>query len=223
MIRHSAEAQPVEVWDRLAAHYDRQLWLERNAIRTALDLAAPQHGDHVLDVGTGTGLVLRELARRRDRPAGVVGLDRSLEMLRRVPKLPHGWEVRHGDGAAMPFGPAEFDIVVAAYVLHLLADETLTGVLAEIARVLRPGGRLVTVTPAVPARGVGRAAAIAAATLARVLPERLGGLRPLDPRSAIEGAGFAVERDMVTARGYPSMCVLAVASGTASGCPSARS
>jgi len=223
MSRGGAEAQPAEVWDRLAAHYDRQLWLERNAIRTALDLAAPQRGDRVLDFGTGTGLVLRELARRRDHSESVVGLDRSREMLRRVPELPSGWEVRRGDGAEMPFGPAEFDIVVAAYVLHLLAGETLTGVLAEIARVLRPGGRLVTVTPVVPARGVGRAVAIGAAMLARVFPERLGGLRPSDPRKAIEVAGFAVERDVVTARGYPSMCVLAVAGGRASGCPSARS
>jgi ubiquinone/menaquinone biosynthesis C-methylase UbiE len=75
MIPADAEARSAEIWDRLAAHYDRQLWFERAAIRRALDLAAVQRRDRVLDVGTGTGLVLRELAGRHERPASAVGID----------------------------------------------------------------------------------------------------------------------------------------------------
>src|SRR5215218_7628820 len=58
---------PAHVWDRLSRHYDRQLWLERAAVRTALDLLAPARDERMLDLATGTGLVLRELAARRDR------------------------------------------------------------------------------------------------------------------------------------------------------------
>jgi len=201
----------LENWDRLAAHYDRQLWLERDAIRLALDLAAPRETDRLLDIGTGTGLVLRELARRQDRPEAAVGIDRSAEMLRRVPKLPNGWEVRHASALDLPFASAEFDVAIVAYVLHVLADESVPRVLAEVARVLRPGGRLVTVTPVVPARGVGHAVATLTGTFARLSPQRLGGLRPMDPTTAIDAAGFTIERTRITVRGYPSVCLLAVA------------
>jgi demethylmenaquinone methyltransferase/2-methoxy-6-polyprenyl-1,4-benzoquinol methylase len=132
-------------------------------------------------------------------------------MLRRSPPLPDGWEVRHGNGVDLPFARAEFDVAIAAYVLHVLHDETVPRVLGELARVLRPGGRLDTVTPIVPARGAGRAIAKVTAALARLFPRRLGGLRPLDPTTMIEAAGFTIERALVAVRGYPSICILALA------------
>ncbi|HWC26627.1 MAG TPA: class I SAM-dependent methyltransferase [Solirubrobacteraceae bacterium] len=201
------EGRPL--WDRLSASYDRQLWLERAAVRAALDLLAPRSEERLLDVGTGTGAVLRQLAARDVRPREAVGVDPSAAMLAQVPALPAGWSVREGDARALPFADERFDVAVASYLLHVLAAADVPAVLAELRRVLRVDGRLVTVTPAVPSRGVARAVALALDRLARHGSERLCGLRSLDPRPALARAGFALVRARWTTRGYPSLCVLA--------------
>ncbi|MQA74323.1 MAG: hypothetical protein GEU88_08310 [Solirubrobacterales bacterium] len=65
------------IWDRVARVYDWQLPLERRPVEAAVELADPGPEDHVLDVATGTGAVLRALVRRPSRPATVTGLDKS--------------------------------------------------------------------------------------------------------------------------------------------------
>lgn len=199
---------PAGVWDRLSSHYDRQLWLERAAVRRALRLVAPQAGERVLDVGTGTGEVLRQLA-RHPRYREVIGIDSSAGMLARVPDLPAGFSVRVADVRGLPFPDDHFDVVTASYVLHVLRDADLPAVVAELRRVLRPGGRLVTVTPAAPTRGPLRIIAIALDRLARRAPRRFVGLRALDPRCALERSGFEIATALWSLRGYPSICVLA--------------
>jgi len=189
-------------WDALASLYDRQLGLERRALHAALDLAAPAPEDVLLDVGTGTGAVLRALAARPGRPRRALGVDPSAAMLARVGPLPEGWELVRADGARLPLDDASVDVALAAYVLHVAAAPE--ALLAELARALRPGGRLVVVTP----RRSG-ALAHAGAALAARFPRRLGGLRPLDPRPALTAAGFALVAARATGRGYPSLVVLA--------------
>lgn len=204
-----SDGVPTVAWDRLSARYDRQLWLERSAVRTAVDLLAPGRDDRMLDLATGTGEVLRQLARRVERPREVVGVDASAAMLAHVSALPAGWSVRIGDARELAFGDDEFDVVSASYVLHVLADGDLPAALAELRRVLRPGGRLVTVTPAIPGRGPLRQVARALDRLATRNPERYGGLRALDPRAELRRAGFAFSDARWSLRGYPSLCVLA--------------
>ena len=200
---------PPARWDRASAHYDRQLWLERPAIRAASDLLGPLADQRLLDVGTGTGEVLRQLARRAGRPRQAIGVDSSPAMLSRVPALPAGWDIRHSDARRLPFGDRAFDLAVASYVLHVLPHADVPAALAELRRVLRPDGRLVTVTPAIPDHGIARTLALASDALARRNPERYGGLRALDPRSALHQAGFVLLRARWSLRGYPSLLVLA--------------
>jgi ubiquinone/menaquinone biosynthesis C-methylase UbiE len=204
---HSAD-QGRRRWDRLSRHYDRQLWLERSAVATAIDLLAPRADERCLDLGTGTGEVLRQLARRDPRPYEAVAVDWSTAMLARTGALPAGFSAQLGDVRALPLPDATFDAASACYLLHLLAPADLPVALAEIRRVLRPGGRLVTVTPAIPARGPTRPLARALDRLAAWRPERYCGLRALDPAPALETAGFAVIRSRWSLRGYPSLCVL---------------
>ena len=199
----------MQAWDRLSSSYDRQLWLERRPVCAALELLAPGRQERLLDVGTGTGEVLRQLARRERRPREAVGVDPSKAMLALVPPLPDGWSVREGDARDLPFADERFDVAVVSYVLQVLADADVPATLAELWRVLRPEGRLVTVTPYVPSRGPARPLAIALDRLARRDPARFGGLRALDPRPRLEQAGFAVVRVRHSLRGYPSLCVLA--------------
>ncbi len=105
-----------------------------------LELAGDVAGRRVLDAGCGSGPIASAL---RDRGAIVAGFDSSagmLELARR--RLGPGADLHLADLASpLPFGDGTFDDVIAALVLHYLKD--WTGPLAELRRVLRPGGRLI--------------------------------------------------------------------------------
>lgn len=126
--------------------YDRAArWLARDAYRRiAEDVAAlAPHGGAVLDVGTGPGVLLVETARLR-RDLRVTGLDLSADMVaaaqRNTADLGDRVEVRVGDVTDPPFADASFDLVVTSFSAHHWADPA--GAVPELARVLRPGGRL---------------------------------------------------------------------------------
>ncbi|NAZ37470.1 class I SAM-dependent methyltransferase [Rubellimicrobium sp. CFH 75288] len=98
----------------------------------------------VLEVGVGTGLALPLYAAH----VRVTGLDASPDMLARARKAAEGLEtvedLRLADARAMDLPDASFDAVAAMHVLSVVPEPRR--VMAEIARVLRPGGRAVTVT-----------------------------------------------------------------------------
>ncbi len=194
-------------WDANAAAYARQEHLEARAVDALLRLAAPAPDDRLLDVGTGTGLVLRTLAARAGPgPRSVLGVDRSPGMLARVGPLPHGWELRRGDATALPVADGSVDLVTCAYLLHLVSRSDLAAALRDIRRVLAPGGRAVVVVPWSPRPAVRAVLDRAAATF----PARLGGVRCLDPEPALRSAGLTPARRLVLPRGgYPSVVVLA--------------
>lgn len=196
-------------WGRVAATYDRQLPLERAAIRSAVDLAQPHREDTWLDVGTGTGGLLRELAARGDPPHRVNGVDACAAMLAQARALPAGWVLEQADARCLPFADNAFSVVSSAYLLHVVDTMTCRQIVRECARVLCPGGRLVVVTPAWPRTRMGRVlyAPLAAAAGSGVGPR--AGLRPFDPRTELESAGFTMSAARHLGRGYPSLCVAA--------------
>lgn len=200
-----ARLNPEHGWDRGARRYGRQEHLELRAVGRALDWAQAGPADRLLDVATGTGLVLRELARRPDRPARAFGVERSGPMLARVGPLPAGWEVVRGEATALPLPDAWADVATAAYLLQVLEAAETARVLAELRRVVRPGGRLVTVTTWAAPRA-GRALLDA---VAHAAPSVLGGLHTADARAALTRAGWVPERAAALRGGYPSLVVRA--------------
>jgi demethylmenaquinone methyltransferase/2-methoxy-6-polyprenyl-1,4-benzoquinol methylase len=94
-------------------------------------------GDRVLDACCGTGDFAVEAERRGGR---VVGLDFSERMLERARRKSGTIEWVQGDALALPFGDGEFDAATVGFGVRNLAD--LERGLAELLRVLRPGGRL---------------------------------------------------------------------------------
>lgn len=202
-------------WDRLAARYGAQEHLERHAIDAAVRLAAPAAGERLVDLGTGSGLVLRRLAATSggSLPDEAIGVDSSAAMLARVGPLPAGWSVVHADARATPLPDRCADVVTCAYLLHLLAPGARAAVLAEARRLLAPGprARLVVVTVWLDEqRSAGRVVARVLSLVARARPATWGGLRPLDPAPDLAAAGFAVTgRAVLPRRGYPSLVLRA--------------
>jgi ubiquinone/menaquinone biosynthesis C-methylase UbiE len=144
-------------------------------------------GGRVLELGFGTGALLAEGARRGH---AMTGLELSPAMqriaARRLARAgPAGVPRVQGDACAMPFSPAAFDSVIAAFPAPYVLDPAA---LAECARVLRPGGRLVIVGLWVTPR---------AAWLRRLLPVFYGA-PGADLFGAVEArlraAGFALTR-----------------------------
>jgi len=116
------------LWQQQEPRFDLPAWV--------LDLAGVEPGMLVLEVGCGNGAYLRVL---RDRGARAVGCDLSLGILRTAghPALVNG------DVARLPVRDGAMDVVLACHVLDLVADRAAA--IAELRRVLAPGGRMVAV------------------------------------------------------------------------------
>jgi demethylmenaquinone methyltransferase / 2-methoxy-6-polyprenyl-1,4-benzoquinol methylase len=130
----------------------------RRALVEAID---PRPTQRVLDVATGTGLVAFELVRRG--AGSVVALDQNEAMLagaaaRRSaqPAVGDRIELIRGEAERLPFADAEFDALTFTYLLRYVDDRAAT--MRELARVVKPGGRVGMVEFGVPAAPALRAA-----------------------------------------------------------------
>ncbi len=138
-----AIADRYELVNRLMTFGMDAAW-RRRAVR---DLYLPP-GSLVLDVAAGTGDFTRELARVGHRP---VATDLSFGMLRAGRGMP---ERVQADAAHLPFATGSFDGITCGYALRNFTD--LGATLAEMARVLRPGGRISLLEVAEPRSGLWR-------------------------------------------------------------------
>lgn len=138
------------VFDSVATRYDlmndlMSLGLHRVWKAYAVAVAAPKPGDKVLDVAAGTGDLTAALARRVGPTGCVVHTDINEAMLRtgRDRLLDAGLSLPSAlcDAEALPFAEASFDLVCVAFGLRNMTHKDKA--LSEMARVLRPGGKLV--------------------------------------------------------------------------------
>jgi len=111
-----------------------------------VDLARLQPGERVLDVGCGTGTLAMVALQRVGETGGVSGIDPSAQMIARASHkatrrgLPLDFQV--GVIEQLAFPDQSFDVVLSSFMMHHLPDDLKRQGLAEIVRVLKPGGRL---------------------------------------------------------------------------------
>ena len=136
---YSRVAPLYEAWARLT---------ESGPRRRVLELAAVRDGEDVLEVATGTGAQLVELA-LRNHSGRTVGVELAEGMLAQTRKrlaaagIEARVEVLQASALELPLEDERFDLVVNGYMLDLLPRDDIPRALAEFKRVLRGGGRLV--------------------------------------------------------------------------------
>lgn len=143
------------MFDRIAGVYDlmnsvmtaglHQRWRER-----AVDLAHVERGARALDVATGTGDLALALERRVGPAGEVIGSDFSERMLELARRKTADVRFEAANALALPYRDGSFDAATVGFGARNFAD--LAGGLAEMARVVRPGGRVVVLEITTPQR-----------------------------------------------------------------------
>ena len=119
----------------------------RKLRQKTVNVARLQPGEQVLDVGCGTGTLALEAARHVGTTGRVVGIDPSQQQIARARskaarrKLPVDFQI--GVIEQLPFPDQTFEVVLSTLMMHHLSAPLKRQGLAEIARVLKPGGRLI--------------------------------------------------------------------------------
>ena len=124
-------------------------WFLRRTHDTVVNLAAPNPGEEVLDVGCGTGSLALRLEASLGARGSVHGIDASPEMIdtARHKALKAGIDVdfRVGFAEELPFADRTFDLVVSQLVIHHLPGDLKSRAFGEMCRVLKHNGRCVIV------------------------------------------------------------------------------
>lgn len=196
-----ATVRASDPWDRVAVLYRAQEPLELRSIHALVADVAPGPGERVLDLGSGPGTVSRMLT-KGDGAREVLALERSGAM------VAHGSygtaTVVRAEGQRLPLAGDSIDVLLAAWVLHVLPRSVRRQAVAEAARVLRPTGRLGLIVPARPTTAVQRL--IRRAATAGTAGTASSGLGTLDVAVGLEedlaAVGLRTVRRRRTGIGY---------------------
>ena len=196
----------VRKYNWIAPFYDLfGLLMESKARERALEIAAIQNGENILDAAFGTGLNFVEILRRN--PSGWVnGIDVSTKMLARAKKRisktgQENYALHLGDCRHLPFGDETFDVLMTQYLLDILPVEDFIPILMEFKRVLKDGGRIVLVNMTKGEKWLNHIYE----GIYRVKPPLLAGCRGVLAQPFLDATGFKeFRREFISQWGFPS-------------------
>jgi ubiquinone/menaquinone biosynthesis C-methylase UbiE len=198
-----------KIYNFIGKSYDWFSSFDARAKERALELLDVQPGEHILEVGIGTGKLHTQI-HSAVQPDGIAyGMDISEAMVR-ISHQRYARPVCQADARQTPFVKDIFDRIFMSYVLDLLPVSEIPGVLASLLRVLKPAGSVVIVALT---EGVDRPSkALVAAWKAAyaVSPVVCAGCRPLQLTALVEKTGFSgVHREVVVQLAVPSEIIVA--------------
>ena len=113
-------------------------------VEPMLDAVRPTEGECLLDIGSGTGVLARAALRRVGTTGSVIALDPNAGMLAIAEQLAPALNIRCGYAEEIPVGDRQIDCLTCQFALMFLSDRQRA--ISEMARVLRPGGRIAIAT-----------------------------------------------------------------------------
>jgi ubiquinone/menaquinone biosynthesis C-methylase UbiE len=202
----------VSKYNRIASFYDLfGILMASRARLRAIDLAAIQNGERILEVALGTGLSFVEILRRN--PLGQVeGIDVSMRMLEKTKKRvartgSRNYTLFLCDCRHLPFEDGTFDIVMNQYLLDILPVEDFVPILSEFKRVLKDGGRIVLANTTKGEKWVNTLYE----RIYRLKPPLVAGSRGVLAQPFLERIGFkSVHREFFSQLGFPSEVVVGI-------------
>jgi len=202
----------VKKYNRIASIYDLfGILMESKARQRALDIAAINSGEKILEVALGTGLNFVEILKRN--PLGwVEGVDISSKMLERAKKRisrtgRQNYTLYLCDCRHLPFEDGSFDVLMNQYMFDIFAVEDFIPILLEFKRVLKDGGRIVLVNMTKGEKWLNQIYE----EIYKLKPPLLAGCRGVRVQPFLEMSGFQeIKREYVSQLGFPSEVVRAV-------------
>ncbi|HUE17407.1 MAG TPA: class I SAM-dependent methyltransferase [Planctomycetaceae bacterium] len=208
-------------YDKIAHVYDLLSEKSEQSMReTGLTLLAAVPGEHVLEIGFGTGHCLVRIARAVGPTGRVFGIDLSEKMVELAQDLVRregvsdAVRLQSADaGGRLPFGDGKLDAIFMSFTLELFDTPEIPCVLGECRRVLRPGGRIVVV--GVSKDGPQEWVVRAFEWTHRHFPNLMD-CRPIYVARALENAGFQIDKVEQQQMWVPVEIVRGIRSGPAS-------
>jgi ubiquinone/menaquinone biosynthesis C-methylase UbiE len=198
-------------YNRLSRWYDLFAGSEVRFTKSGVQALAIQSGEHILEIGCGTGAALLDLAQAVDRSGLVVGLDLSRGMLEKSQeKIIQGSYTQttilvEGDALSPPFKWAAFDVVFLSFTLELFSRPKMELLLEICDRLLKPTGRIGVVA----LQKEDRLAVKIYDWFHHRLPELID-CRPIDAASLLQQTGYMIRTNQrMLMWGLPVMVVTA--------------
>ncbi len=200
-------------YNRMSRWYDMVAGSSEKKYRDiGLEKLNAQPGEHILEIGYGTGHCVQALATAVTQTGLVCGIDISEGMNQIAQermdeaKLSASVDLRVGDAASLPFSPESFDGVFMSFTLELFDTPEIPHVLAQCHTVLRPGGRIAIVSLI---KKPGKAVSIYE-WFHEKMPTAVD-CRPIYAQADVTAAGFTIQDvDALSMWGLPVEIILAV-------------